>query len=104
MNLSRITRYSGIALLVAGGLVVTTLAFWWLSTGTWVLLSLVDSVAFLSPSAAASAQVFLSDSDVFYFLFAEMPLYGLLFALGGLAVLPDLIRGVARKFDRPTGQ
>ncbi len=103
MNLARITRYSGIAFLVAGGLVVTAQAFWWLLAGIWVLLSLIDSVALLSPNAAASAQVFLSESDVFYFIFAEMPLYGLLFALGGLAVLPDLIRGVARKLDRSMG-
>lgn len=100
MNLTRIT-HSGIALLLAGSLAVAGLAIWWFLTGYWIALSLIDSVGFLSPHAAASASMFLSESDVFYFIFAEMPLYGLLFALGGVGILPSLIRVMAQKFYRP---
>lgn len=97
MNLTRIARYGGLAFLVAGGLVVLTLAVWWLSTGHWIAVSLIDSIGFLSPHGAASASIFLSESDVFYFIFAEMPLYGLLFVLGGLALLSGLFFRAARK-------
>ncbi len=87
MNLSRIIWYSGISFLIAGCLAVVALAVWWLLTGYWVLLSLIDSVALLSPNTAAAASAFLSESDVFYFIFAEMPLYGLLVTLGGVLIL-----------------
>ena len=87
MNHVRITLYSGIVLLAAGGLVIAALAIWWSLTGHWVALSLIDSVGFLSPKNAATASVFLSESDVFYFIFAEMPLYGLLMTLGGALIL-----------------
>ena len=93
MNYVRITLYSGIVLLIAGGLVTAALAIWWSLTSHWVALSLIDSVGFLSPKNAAAASVFLSESDVLYFIFAEMPLYGLMFALGGLVILPGLLWG-----------
>lgn len=97
MNLTRIVCYGGIAFFIAGGLVVLTLVVWWLSTGHWIAVSLIDSISFLSPHGAATVSIFLSESDVFYFIFAEMPLYGLLFVLGGLAILSGLIFRVARK-------
>jgi hypothetical protein len=80
---SRYTVAVGISLVSAGLLVVLGLSGWWLWTNHWVSLSLVDAIGIMSPTAAASAISMLSDSDVFYFILADSPLYLFLMAVGG---------------------
>ena len=70
--------------MLAGLLVVLGLAAWWLWSGYWVALSLVEAIALMSPSTAAFATITISDSDVLYFVFAEAPLYGLLLVVGAV--------------------
>jgi len=82
MNLRHPLTIAGIGLLLAGLLVVLGLAVWRLWSGYWVALSVVDAIAFMSPSTAASATDALSDSDILYFVFADAPLYGLLIVAG----------------------
>ena len=70
--------------MLAGLLVVLGLAAWWLWSGYWVALSLVEAIALMSPSTAAFATITISDSDVLYFVFAEAPFYGLLLVVGAV--------------------
>jgi hypothetical protein len=82
---------AGIGFLLAGLLVVLGLAAWWLSSGYWVGLSLVDAIGFVSPSTAASAIIVLSDSDVLYFVFVDAPLYGLLLVVGTVLLAAEQV-------------
>jgi hypothetical protein len=82
MNPKHYLLIAGIGLMLAGLLVVLGLAAWWLWSGYWVALSLVDAIGFMNPSTAASATIALSDSDVLYFVFADAPLYGFLLVVG----------------------
>lgn len=70
--------------MLAGLLAIFGLAAWWLWTGNWVALSVVDAIGFMYPSAAASATEALSDSDILHFVFADAPLYGLLLVAGAV--------------------
>jgi hypothetical protein len=91
-------KIAGIGLLLAGLLVVLGLATWWLWGGYWVALSVVDAIAFMSPSTAASATDALSDSDILYFVFADAPLYGLLLVTGAALLVG---RQVAKGTGKP---
>ena len=81
--------------MLAGLLVVLALAAWWLWSGYWVALSVVDAIGLLNPGIAALATDTLSDSEVLYFVFAEAPLYGLLPVVGAALF-------VAGKWSRKT--
>ncbi len=86
---------TGIGFMLAGLLVVLALAAWWLWSGYWVALSVVDAIGLWSPSTAALATDALGDSEVLYFVFAEAPLQGLLPAVGAALF-------VAGKWSRKT--
>jgi hypothetical protein len=88
---------SGIGLMLAGLLVVLGLAAWWLWSGYWVGLSLVDAIGFMSPSIAASAIDVLSDSDILYFVFVDAPLYGLLLVVGAVLLAGEQVLRVVEK-------
>jgi hypothetical protein len=75
---------AGIGLLLAGLLVVLVLAAWWLWSGYWLALSVVDAMGLISPSTATLATDTLSDSDVLYFVLAEAPVYALLLVVGAV--------------------
>lgn len=82
---------AGIGFLLAGLLVALGLAAWWLWSGYWVGLSLVDAIGFVSPSTAASAIIVLSDSDILYFVFVDAPLYGLLLVVGAVLLAAEQV-------------
>jgi hypothetical protein len=88
---------AGIGLMLAGLLVVLGLAAWWLWTGNWVALSVVDAVGLMSPSTAASATIALSDSDILYFVFVDAPLYGLLLVAGAVLLATNQVIRVVEK-------
>jgi hypothetical protein len=88
---------AGIGLMLAGLFVVLGLAAWWLWSGYWVALSLVDAIGFISPSTAASAIDALSDSDILYFVFVDAPLYGLLLVAGAVLLAAKQVIRVVEK-------
>jgi hypothetical protein len=74
----------GIGLLLAGLLGILALAAWWLWSGYWLAISMVDAIGLVSPSTAAMATTTLSSIDILYFVFAEAPLYSLLLVVGAV--------------------
>ena len=83
--------------MLAGLLVVLGLAAWRFWSGHWLELSFVDAIGLVSPSAAASATIALSDSDVLYFVFADAPLYGLLLLVGAALLAVEQVARVVEK-------
>jgi hypothetical protein len=84
-------RYSGIALILAAALVLLALVGWWLKSGVWVALLLVDAVNLLSTKVTSTATILLSDFDALYYVFAEAPLYALLLAFGAVLAITGYI-------------
>ena len=78
---------TGIGLLLAGSLLVLALTLWWLRTGDWLALSSIDALGLMSPIAAAWTAMIVSDFDIFYFVFAEAPLYSVLLISGAILLI-----------------